>query len=77
MNRYGYFFDPKKGHAEPIILLFESKNGHAKWQERILGKCFRGMFLRYLFQGVFFLVTKRKHSGFSPKIRSAKQKKSI
>ena len=88
---YDPFFDLKNGHAKPIILLyeskngyakwhnllFESKNGHAKWQERILGKCFREVFLRYLFQGVFFFVTKRKHSGFVVKIRSAKRKKSI
>ena len=72
------FFNPKKGYAESIIYLFELrkgyerwhnpffdlKNGHAKWQDRIFGTCFWEMFLRYLFQGVFFFVTKRKHSGF-------------
>jgi len=51
---YDTFFNLKNGHAKPIILLFESrngytkwhdlffdlKNGHAKWQERISGTCF-------------------------------------
>ena len=67
-----YFFDPKNGYAESIILLLESKNGHAKWhdpffdpkngyakqQERFSEKCFWGMFLRYLFRGIFFFVAK-------------------
>ena len=61
---HDHFFDSKNSHAESIIPLFESKKGHAKWQERILGKCFREVFLRHLFHGVFFFVTKRKHSGF-------------
>ena len=43
------FFDPKNVHAESIILLFDQKNGHAKWQKRFSERCFWGMFLRYLF----------------------------
>ena len=62
-KRYNLIFDLKNGYAESLIHLFESKkgygrwhnlffdpkNGYEKWQERILGKCFRGMFLRHLF----------------------------
>ena len=29
----GVFFDLKNGHAKLIILLLESKNGHAKWHD--------------------------------------------
>ena len=61
---YDPFFDLENVHAESIIPLLESRKGHAKWQEKISGKCFREVFLRYLFQGIFFFVTKRKHSGF-------------
>jgi len=46
---HNYFFDLKNSYAELIIPLFESKKEYAKWQERILGKCFREVFLRYLF----------------------------
>ena len=53
-EQYNLLFDLENVHAEPIIpllksrksyakcidILFESKNGHAKWQERISGTCF-------------------------------------
>ena len=91
MKRHDPFFDPKNGHAELIVhlfgsincqvkrhdLLFESKKGYAKQQERFSERCFWGMFLRYLFRGIFFFIAKRKHSGLVVKIRSAKQKRSF
>ena len=62
-KQYNLLFDLENIHAKPIIHLFGSnnsytkwhnyffdlKNGYAKWQERISGKCFREVFLRYLF----------------------------
>ena len=41
--------ESRKSYAKCIDLLFESKKDHVKWQERISGKCFREVFLRYLF----------------------------
>ena len=41
--------------CETVRLFFESKKGHAKWQERISGTCFWEVFLRYLFWGSIFL----------------------
>ena len=90
-KQYNLLFDLENVHAESIILLlksrksyakcigllFESKKGHAKWQERILGKCFREVFLRYLFSGSIFLCHKTKALRICGKIRSAKQKESI
>ena len=70
-------FDHKKGHAESIIPLFESKKEYAKRQEKISGTCFREVFLRYLFWGSIFLFHKTKALRICGKIRSAKREKSI
>ena len=49
------FFDMKNDHEKFHIFLFDLKNSHAKWLEKISERCFWEMFLRYLFQGIFFL----------------------
>ena len=49
------------------------RNGRKRFLEHVFERCFWGTY----FEGVFFFVTKRKHSGFVVKIRSAKRKKSI
>ena len=49
------------------------RNGRKGFLEHVFERCFWGTY----FEGVFFFVTKRKHSGFVVKIRSAKQKESI
>ena len=48
-------------------------NGRKGFLEHVFERCFWGTY----FEGVFFFVTKRKHSGFVVKIRSAKREKSI
>ena len=56
-----------------LIWKMVMRNGRKRFLEHVFERCFWGTY----FEEVFFFVTKRKHSGFVVKIRSAKQKKSI
>lgn len=43
-----------------LIRKMVTRNGRKGFLENVFGKCFRGTY----FEGVFFFVTKRKHSRF-------------